>query len=330
MSKQRSSPPSAHRPSPAELRASLLLPVAIILAVWLVGLLVFVLLPEHFTAVISLTIGASLLVFLLFWTRRANARTRLTAVLLALPALGGVTWGAVSGAVQYTLLGVGVTLLLLTAQRILSTPFSYRMAYGRFRAGDTERALELINKSIAARPDFWQSYQLRALIHLAHLNFQHAERDGLHALRLQPNAHPLYNTMGQIYLAQNRFDEATKAYIAARQLAPDYPLYRYFLGLSYYRLGQYQEAAESLAAATRGSFSQVEYDLQAHYYLGRSLEALGEQELAAQAFRAMAYFADGLVPLQAQLASQPPFPHLELLAADSADIEYRLVSQNEL
>jgi tetratricopeptide (TPR) repeat protein len=324
LSKQRPSPPSAHRPSPAELRASLLLPVAITLAVWLVGMLVFVLLPEQFTAVISLAIGASLLVFFLFWTRRADARTRLTAVLLALPALAGVTWGVVSGAMRYTLLGVGLTLLLLTAQRILNTPFSYRVAYGRFRAGDTERALELINKSIAARPDFWQSYQLRALIYLAHLNFQHAEREGLHALRLRPDAHPLYNTLGQIYLAHMRFAEAADAYTAARQLAPDYALYWYHLGLSYYRLGQYQEAAESLAAATRGALPLVEYDLQAHYYLGRSLEALGEEELAAQAFQAMAHFADGLAPLQAQLASQPPFPHLELLTADSADIEYRL------
>ncbi|MEZ4518896.1 MAG: hypothetical protein R3C44_19440 [Chloroflexota bacterium] len=50
------------------------------------------------------------------------------------------------------------------APLLLTTPISYRMARRRFFAGDMSMALDLVDKSIAARPDFWESYQLRALI----------------------------------------------------------------------------------------------------------------------------------------------------------------------
>jgi hypothetical protein len=109
--------PSA-RPSRTELRASLLLPAAIILAIWIVGLLVFAVVPGEFDTVVSLTIGLSLLVFLIFWTRRVQPGLRLQAVLLALPALAGITAGIISGRSSYTLVGAGVTDLLLFRHRL--------------------------------------------------------------------------------------------------------------------------------------------------------------------------------------------------------------------
>jgi tetratricopeptide (TPR) repeat protein len=184
----------------------------------------------------------------------------------------------------------------------------------------------LINKSIAARPDFRESYQLRALIHLAHMNFTAAERDARKAIELKPKAHAAYNTLGQVFLAQKRFDDAKDAYREALRQAPENALYRYYLGFSHYQLQAYRQAAESLATATQVTLPIVEYDLLAHYYLGRSLEALAETEQAQQVYQEMRNFKEGLPTLKDQLQEQPDYAHLRLMRADLADLERRLAS----
>jgi tetratricopeptide (TPR) repeat protein len=246
------------------------------------------------------------------------------AVLFALPALAGIAWGLISGGAQYTLIGVGVTFILLAGQRFLNTPLSFRAALRAFNGGDTDRALRLINKSIEARPDYWESYQLRALIYLSRLDLARAERDAKTAVSRRPDAHPVYNTLGQVYLAQARFAEAEAVYAEAVERAPDNDLYHYHLGLSRYRREKYRPAAEALARATRGSLPRAMYDLAAHYYLGGCLEALGEPDAAAEAFAAMSHFRGGLAALRRQLRNQPPYPHLEQMRADAADMAARL------
>ncbi len=307
-----------------EMRASLLLPIGITFVVWLAGLVAYLLLPGQFYAVVSLLVGLGMLIFLFIWTRSATPRVRRIAIVLALPALAGIALGLVYGSASYTLLGVGLSLALLIGQRIVDTPISFRFAARQFHNGQIEAALDLVNRSINARPDFWQSYQLRAMIYLTRLDFVRAEKDALAAIERNPKAHPAYNTLGQIYLAQERFAEAADVYNQALDLAPDYALYHYHLGLAQYRLGQFDEAADSLAESTRRTLPIVEYDLQSYYYLGRSLEALGETDLAAEADTEMARFADGLWPLRRQLDNQPDFPHLAQMRADAADLARRL------
>lgn len=315
---------SAHRLSRRELGASLLIPIALGLLIFLVGAVVAWLAPWAFNTSITVLIGLGLLAYLVYYTRKASWRLRLTAIILAVPALVGITLGLINGSARDTLIGVGVTLLLLVLQRILSTPISYRAALRAFRQGDSQQALELINKSIGARPDFWESYQLRALIYLSQMRLAPAERDAQKALSLRPDAHPLYNTLGQIYLAEERFEEAAEAYGKALELAPSYALYAYHLGLSQYRQEAYRAAAESFAAATQGTLPLDEYDLQASYYLGRCLEALGEPEAAQKAYEQMAIFHASLKPLKRQVDNQPQYPHMARLHADVADIEQRL------
>jgi len=320
---------SEHRPVPKALRLSLFLPVAITLAVWVVGAFILVIIPTQFNLVLGLLVGISLVIYLVYWTRKARRALQVTAVLFAIPALAGITWGMIQGNLAYTFIGLAVTLVLLLVQRILNTPLSYRAAYRHFVNGRNDLALDLINRSIATRPDFWQSYQLRALLYLMRLNFHHAEQDAQAALARRPDAHPVYNTLGQIYLAQNRFTEAAEAYSSALELAPDYALYNFHLGLSQYRLGQYQAAADALAAATQGTMPLSEHDLQACYYLGRSLETLGETEQAQEAFALMAKFRDGLTPLRRDLEQQPDYLHVALQLADLADMQARLAQQEK-
>lgn len=319
-----SSPSSSHGLSPRELRFSFFLPVIITLAVWLAGAIILLIVPGQFNTVLGLLVGLSLVVYLVYYTRHERRSVQITAVLFALPALAGIAWGMIVGNLGYTFAGLGVTAVLLLLQRLFNTPISYRAAYRAWVRGDYTTALDLINRSIAARPDFWQSYQLRALIHLMNMAFAAAERDARAALERKPNAHPVYNTLGQIYLAQNRFAEAEEAFAAALALTPGYALYNYHLGLSRYRLGQHRAAAEALAAATQGTLPLAEYDLQACYYLARSLEALGETEKAQEALALMARFANALPTLLRDLENQPEYPHVVLMRADAAEIQARL------
>jgi tetratricopeptide (TPR) repeat protein len=212
----------------------------------------------------------------------------------------------------------------LATLRFFNTPISYRAAYHRFRDGDLDGALDLISRSIEARTDFWESYQLRALIYLSLLSFGHAEKDAKTALELNPKAHPVYNTLGLIYLAQERFAEAEDAYGRALDLAPGYALYLYHLGLSEYRQQKYQDAIDSFIAATQGTLPLREYDLQNAYYLTRSLEEVGNQEGARAAAEQMEKFSDGLAPLKRQVANLPDYPQVAQMQVDLADMERRL------
>ncbi|MCB8968999.1 MAG: tetratricopeptide repeat protein [Ardenticatenaceae bacterium] len=318
---------SKRRPTPKELRLSIFLPIAITLAIWVVGAVILVIVPQQLYLGLGLLIGISLVIYLIVWTRRARTSLRIVAILFALPALVGLSWGTITGSFTYTFTGLLITFVLLLLQRVLNTPLSYRAAYRSFSRGDYEMALDLISKSITARPDFWQSYQLRALIYLMKMNFIHAERDAQKAADLNPGAHPVYNTLGQIYLAQNRFEAAEEMYAVALTYAPDYALYNYHLGLSQYRQGKYEAAAAALAAATQGTLPQDEYDLQACYYLGRSLERQ-QQAAAGEAFAEMAHFSAALPMLRRQISHLPEYPHKAMLQADVEEIEQRLVADN--
>ena len=311
---------SAHSLSKKELRASLILPIVITVIIWGVGLFLYLVTPEEFNTAVALFISLALLIFLLYWTRNAEKRLRITAVVIAIPALMGLSLGLIRGSAGDTLLGVGLTFLLLFLYRIINTPISYRVAFRHFRAGDMETALDLVDKAIQARPDFWESYQLRALIYLTELDFSRAERSAKEAIARKPSAHPVYNTLGQVYLAEAKFDKAKMSFAQALELDSGNALYLYHLGLCQYRLADYREAAANFIAAISGSLHFLEYELQAHYYLWRCLKSLDEAEQAQTVHEKMQAFAPGLALIQEQLANQPDYPHLPFLQADAADL----------
>ncbi|WP_420631943.1 tetratricopeptide repeat protein [Candidatus Leptofilum sp.] len=311
---------SAHSISKKELRASLILPIVITIIIWVVGVLLYVVTPSEFNTAVAIFISLALLAFLLYWTRTAEKRLRMTAVVIAIPALIGISLGMIQGSTSTTLIGIGITFLLLFLYRTFNTPISYRVAFRRFRAGDTTTALDLVNKAIDARPDFWESYQLRALIYLTEMDFSRAERSAKEAIARKPNAHPVYNTLGQVYLAEAKFTQAQEAFAQALALEPSNALYRYHLGLCQFRQKESREAAGSFLEAISSSLRFLEYELQAHYYLWRSLMELGEDEQAKTVQEKMQAFAEGVPLVQEQLSNQPDYPHLPYLQADAADL----------
>lgn len=313
-------------PSRGELRNSIVWPVVIMALTWAAGLIIYAIAPGRFDVVVSAIIAVGLLVYLVWYQRRLpmTDRERIFSLVLAIPAIAGITFGMLYGNAVYAITGVSLSLLLLSLQRTVTTPFSFRMARRSFMRGDLELALDLVDKAITSRPGFWESYQLRALIFLADMQFDRAERDALKALELRPDAHPVYNTLGQLHLANSRYDRAAEAYSMAIGLAPKQALYHYHLGVALYRQGAWRDAAESLAASTRLGLPDVAYELQAYYYLGRALEHNGETEKAEEIFADMAAFKPGLDVLKADMKRRPDFPELGLLRADLRDMERRL------
>lgn len=319
---------SAGRPSRRELRASLILPVIITLVVWLLGLLIFTLAPHQaqFNNIFAVIISGALLAVLVYTTRQASARERGGALLLAVPALAGITTGVLQGSAQLIVGGVGVTFLLLVAQRALSVPISYRLASRRFQMGDYDEALTLVNKSLAARPDFAESYQLRALIRMLYQQVAQADQDMQQAIALRPTSPQFHNTLGQIYLTEGRYEAARDVYETAVALEDRQAMYHYYLGLSHYRLGAYRAAAEALTLADKKTLATPAFDLLNQYYLSESLDKIGQPTLAATARQTMQKFSHGLPQVKAQLADQPDAPHFALLRQDVADLAAKLKS----
>jgi len=316
------------RPSRSELRASVVWPVVISAGIWVIGLLIWLFVPDRFDALVSVIIALGLVIYLLYYQRshRLTRGERIVSLILAVPAIAGVSFGMVRGQAVYAITGVSASLLLLTIQRGLTLPLSYRMARRAFMKGRLETALDLVDKAIDNRPAFWESYQLRALINLSGMRFSAAERDARKALELRQDAHPVYNTLGQLYLAESRYGQALDAYTRAVEMSPRQALYHYHQGLAGFRLGQFRDAAEALAASTRLGLPNVTYELQAYYYLGRALEGNAEIEKAEEVFADMVKFKDGLEVLKGELKDQPDFPELPALQADLRDMAKRLAA----
>jgi tetratricopeptide (TPR) repeat protein len=310
------------------LRASIVWPVVISVAIWVVGLLIWLVRPGQFDVLVSIIVAVGLAIYLLYYQRSQHLSPgeRVVSLLLALPAIAGISYGLIRGEAVYTITGVSASLLLLGAQRALTTPLSFRLAARSFNRGHLETALDLVDKAIVARPNFWESYQLRALINLSGMQFAAAERDARAALELRPDAHPVYNTLGQLYLAQSRYEKALEAYSRAIALSPKQALYHFYQGVAGYRLGQHRPAAEALAASTRLGLPYVTYELQAYYYLGRALELNGEIEKAEEIFADMVKFKEGVDLLKDELKQQPDFPELPALRADLRDMQKYLAA----
>ena len=317
---------NSSQPSRKELRFSLLLPVVITVVVWLIGLAVYALTPGEvqFNNVIAILIGAGLIGYLVFYMRNVSVRLRMVALLMAVPALIGITLGTVNGRSTPIIVGFGITFLLLLVQRAFNIPLSYRAAAQAYDRGDMNHALELINKSIQARPDFAESYQLRAMIRLVNQQVGAAEKDAQKAIELSPKVDQFYNTLGQIYLVNGRFAEMRDTYQQALEVNPDRAMNHFHLGLSHYRLSDFQKAAEALSSATRKTIPDMTYDLLAHYYLWRSLLEIEQTELAKTTHKTMQNFSDALVELKSNLDTSSELMHTPLFRDELEELSQQL------
>lgn len=244
--------------------------------------------------------------------------------LFIIPLLAALVAFLLTDEILYTGLGFLLGYLVMEGARYLLLPPNLHKAVRRFQAGELEQALELANRAVAAKPDRWESYYLRALIYFALSDLEGAEANAHQAVTLKPDNDTNYITLGQILYSRAQFAEAEEAFAEAVRLRGKEGLNQYHLGATLYRLEQCDQAAPRLELATRLGIDNKQLELLAYYYLGRCRERLDQPEEAAAAYAELSAHRDAFESLKSDLSQAPAYPALPTLRQDLAAIQQRL------
>jgi tetratricopeptide (TPR) repeat protein len=122
-----------------------------------------------------------------------------------------------------------------------------------------------------------------------------------------------------------QYEEARQAFESAQKLRSN-TQYLANLGSTCYILGDYPAAVQALTRATRQPLDQPLFTMAANYYLGCSLENMGEQQKARAAFKIMKEYAADIDQYIAQLDAAPDFPGTVATRTHFMDIKRRLNS----
>ncbi len=115
--------------------------------------------------------------------------------------------------------------------------------------GDTERAIERLEKALDLAPDFYQARNNLGIQYQKLGRYEDAETQFRRAHELNRNAaQPLIN-IGSLWLEQNDFQPAEIVLREALRLDPSSPAALYYLGSALYKLSQFDEAADLLSRA---------------------------------------------------------------------------------
>lgn len=245
-------------------------------------------------------------------------------LLFIIPLLTALVAFFLTDEILYTGLGFVVGYLVMEGARHLLLPPNLHKAVQRFQAGELEESLELANQAIAARPQRWESYYLRALIYFALSNLEEAEMDARKAIDLKPDNDTSHVTLGQILYSQAKFEQAEEAFAEAVRLRGKEGLNQYHLAATHYRLDRCEQAAPRLELATRLGIDNEQLTVLAFYYLGRCNERLDQPEEAAAAYAELDERRDAFESLKRDLGQAPAYPALDLMRQDVAAIEHRL------
>lgn len=149
-----------------------------------------------------------------------------------------------------------------------------------YSAGDWAQAEKILDRAIALWPKDPELLIVRAALY-ASTGRRTAARDDLRAaLKSDPENAPGWQALGDLQFDANDPKEAAESYGEALQRMPSGYL-RYRLGACLTRMGKPQEALKLIRVALAEDPSDVE----ARYYLGEALAAMGTDDERAQALR---------------------------------------------
>jgi protein O-GlcNAc transferase len=146
----------------------------------------------------------------------------------------------------------------------------YLLAGIAHQSGQPARAVELLRRALAVKPDQARCYNLLGL-NLVALGLRDEAEAGFRRAIALDDSSDHYNNLGVLLREQNRLDEAITAYRQALTRAPRYATAHYNLGNAYRSKGQMGPAAKSLRRA-------IEIDpghARALAALGQVLQTLG-------------------------------------------------------
>jgi predicted TPR repeat methyltransferase len=111
-------------------------------------------------------------------------------------------------------------------------------------AGRPGEATDAYERVIALAPDHANAHNNLGALSKAQGKFAEAARAYQKAIELNPSHVDAHNNMGKLLAAQGRTKEAVGWYCKAITLMPDHPDARKLLGIAYYTLGQIGKAAD--------------------------------------------------------------------------------------
>lgn len=249
-------------------------------------------------------------------------KTMLWAAFLFTAGCGPVLLGSSLAWLLVPVLGIPLTLLWFIYLR--HPPKLWKFIWLVQKKKPAEAA-QYINEWIRSHPHDWRMFLVRSEFHLNRAQIAEAERDARMAVKLKPEYHESHNQVGRCMLITGQYEEARAAFESAQKLKSNNQ-YLANLGAACYTLGDYPAAVAALTQATRQPLDHPLYTMGAYYYLGCSLEKIGEQKKAQEAFTAMKEHAADIDQYIAQINAAPDFPGTVATRADFLDIKCRLGS----
>ena len=228
-----------------------------------------------------------------------------------------------TGNIIYFFLGIlSIPLVMLWIGYLRHPPYLWRYVW-LFRKKRYAEAAQNINEWIRDHPDDWKAIAMRSDFHLNRAQPAEAERDSKMVIKIKPDFHEGYNQLGRSLLIMAQYEEARRAFETAQKLKPNSG-YLSNIGIACYRLGDFPAAIEALTLATRKPLDHPFYSLAANYFLGRSLENMGEMKKAQEVFKNMKQYARDLKSYIEQANAAPDYPEQVATRADLAEIQQRL------
>lgn len=205
-----------------------------------------------------------------------------------------------------------------------SHPPYYRAINNHLKAGNYNRALEFVEKSLQQKPNDWKTYHARAAIYCSIGVWDKAENDARHVIQLRPQEQTAYEFLGCALISRGDYKEAASVLQKAIEISSKSDSLT-MLGKAHYRLGEYAAAAKDFELALQKRLEPKSRYLAAAYYLASSLEKIGETSRAQAAYQKLAQYKQTLPEFKGLWADKT---HVEakLMQADIADIERRIAS----
>ena len=239
-------------------------------------------------------------------------------------ALGITTTILQSWNMEPLIIGGGITGFAILWLSVLRHPPQFLAASKAFQADAPLRALHLLNRALNVQSTHWESYQLRAVIHLSLFRYLDAESDARKALRLKPENYMCHNTLGLILLAQQRYQESRQSLSQALVLAPQYAINHFNKAVVCYRLGEFSEAIKLLRFALKHDLREESYMLGC-YYLGCSLTQIGDADNAQSAYKVIGKYKATYEKIIARHQDAPDYPNVVMMRHELEDIKERFI-----
>jgi len=136
-------------------------------------------------------------------------------------------------------------------------------------------------RQVEANPEDPQAFVELGWAYFTAGDGQRAEAAYLEALKLDSGYVPALTNLGLLMAERRKYDEAQHYFTMVYELSPGHELARFNLGVIAIKKGDYQSAKEHFSHSLRANPTSGD----AWYYLGFTLEALGERDEALDAYR---------------------------------------------